>query len=72
MVGGDCVTVFSPSGERLRSFGTCMVLVRDSLIILMEWQWMVRRIFSWLIVNNHRIQKFTAQGEFLTAVGYSR
>ena len=46
-----------------------MVLVRDSFTILMEWQWMARGIFSWLIVGNHRIQKFTAQGEFLTAVG---
>ena len=55
-----CIHVFSPSGEKLRSFGTGQphgvavdsegnILVTDS--------------------GNHCIQKFTAEGQFLTAVG---
>lgn len=66
--GGHCVTVFSPRGEKLRSFGKqgsregefdlpCGVAVdRDDTILVAD-------------CNNHRIQKFTAKGKFLTAVG---
>ena len=65
---GNCVTVFSPSGEKLQSFGTggssqgqfnspCGIAVDGEGNIL------VADTF------NHRIQKFTAEGRFLTAVG---
>ena len=63
--GGNCVSTFSPSGEKLRSFGTqgsvqgqpCGVTVDGEGNIL------VADTF------NYRIQKFTAEGQFLTAVG---
>ena len=65
---GDCVSVFSPSGEKLRSFGKhgsgqgefqvpCGVAVDGEGNILV------------VDGNNHRIQKFTAEGQFLAAVG---
>ena len=65
---GNCVSVFSPSGELQRSFGTygssqgqfnspCGVAVdkEDNILVADH--------------KNHRIQKFTASGEFLAAVG---
>ena len=69
--GGHCVSVFSPSGEKLRTFGTygsgqgqfqspCGVAVDD------EWNILVAD------GDNHRIQKFTPEGQFLTAVGAKR
>ena len=70
--GGDCVSVFSPSGEKLRSFGKhgsgqgefnnpCGVAMDGEGNILVEDR------------KNHRIQKFTAGGQFLAAVGtYTR
>ena len=65
---GHCVSVFSPSGEKLRTFGTrgsgqgqfwspCGVAVDG------EWNILVADS------GNHRIQKFTPEGQFLTAVG---
>ena len=64
----SCVTVFSPSGAKLRSFGTLGshrgqfdypygVTVDDEGNILVADH------------NNHRIQKFTADGKFLAAAG---
>ncbi len=66
--GGHRVSVFSPSGEKIRSFGEhgsgegqflypCGVGVDGEGNILVADN------------NNHRIQKFTAQGEFIMAVG---
>ena len=66
--GVHCVSVFSPSGEKLRSFGThgsgqgqfdspCGVAVDGEGNILVADYY------------NHRIQKFTAEGQFLAAVG---
>ena len=66
--GGNCVSVFSPSGKKLRSFGTkgssqgqfncpCGVTVDGEGNILVA------------DTNNNRIQKFTTEGQFLTAVG---
>ena len=63
-----CVSLFSPNGEKLRSFGTlgsgqgrfkhpCGVAVDGEGNILVADG------------NNSRIQKFTADGEFLAAVG---
>ena len=63
-----CVSVFSPSGHKLRSFGTlgsgqgqfrgpCGVAVDgEGNILVADY-------------GNHLIQKFTAEGQFLTAVG---
>ena len=66
--GSDCVSVFSPSGHKLRSFGTWgsgqgqfkgprgVVVDGEGNILVADYA-------------NHRIQKFTAEGQFLTAVG---
>ena len=65
---GHCVSVFSPRGEKLRSFGThgsgkgqfqfpTGVTVDGEGNILVVDQ------------HNHRIQKFTLKGQFVTAVG---
>ncbi len=65
---GHRVSIFSSSGEKLRSFGThgsgqgqligpCGVAVDGEGNILVADK------------NNHRIQKFTAEGQFLTSVG---
>ena len=67
-VGACCVSVFSPSGEKLRSFGSrgsgqgqfegpCGVTVDGEGNILVADN------------RNHHIQKFTPEGQFLTAVG---
>ena len=65
---GHCVSVFSPSGEKLLSFGTegsgrgqfwCpsgVAVDSDNNILVAD-------------CFNHRIQKFTSDGQFLTAVG---
>ena len=66
--GGNCICVFSPSGEKLRSFGKrgsgqgkfdcpCGVAVDGEGNILVADE------------NNRCIQKFTAEGQFLAAVG---
>ena len=63
-----CVTVFTPSGKKLRSFGTygpglgqfdhpCGLALDDVGNILVADS------------QNHRIQKFTADGKFLAAAG---
>ena len=63
-----CVSVFSPSGEKLRSFGTCgsgqgqfecpygVAVDCEGNILVADY-------------INDRIQKFTAEGQFLAAVG---
>ena len=66
--GGNCISVFSPSGEKRRSFGEhgsgqgefnnpCGVAVDGEGNILVADG------------KNHRIQKFTAEGQFLASVG---
>ena len=66
--GGNCVSVFSQSGDKLQSFGTegsgqgqfmhpYGVAVDGEGNILVADR------------DNHRIQKFTAEGQFLAAVG---
>ena len=65
---GHCVSIFSPAGEKLQSFGSqgsgqgqfngpCGVAVDDGGNILV------------VDGDNHRIQKFTSDGKFITAVG---
>ena len=68
--GGHCVSVFTPEGQKIRSFGSKgtshgqfdrpegVAVDKDDNIIVMDY-------------GNHRIQKFTAEGKFLTAVGTS-
>ena len=65
---GHCITVFSPSGEKIRTFGSTgsaqgqlnkprgVAVDGDGNILVADR-------------GNHRIQKFTAGGKFLTAVG---
>jgi tripartite motif-containing protein 2/3/tripartite motif-containing protein 71 len=66
--GGHCVSVFSPSGEKLSSFGTHGSgpgqLDRPREIALDGKE-------NILVVDygNHRIQKFTPEGQLLTSVG---
>ena len=66
--GGHCVSVFSPNGEKLRSFGTGGSGVRQfkypfGLAVDGEGNILVADC------NNNRIQKFTAEGQFFAAVG---
>ena len=67
---GHCVSVFSPSGEKIRSlnFGSKgsahgQFLCPRGVAVDVEGNILVVDGF------NHRIQKFTEGGEFLTAVG---
>ena len=65
---GHCVSVFSPSGQKIQSFGThgsgqgqfdCpygIAIDGDGNILVTDY-------------NNHRLQKFTLKGQFLAAVG---
>ena len=65
---GHCVSTFSPTGEKIRSFGSqgsgqgqfgtpCSVAVDDDGNILVVDD------------ENHRIQKFTTDGKFIATVG---
>ena len=64
---GDCVSVFSHSGEKHRSFGTHgsgQGHFRDPFGVAVDGEENI------LIADkNHHIQKFTAEGHFLAAVG---
>ncbi len=67
--GGNC-TVFSPSGERLRSFvthGSGHGQFQYSLGVGVAVDGKENILVA--DTDNNRMQKFTAQGEFLTAVG---
>ena len=67
-VGKHCVSVFSPSGEKLRSFGklgyhneqfnhpSALAVDGDGNILVVDG-------------DNHCVKKFSADGQFLTAVG---
>ena len=63
---GHCVSIFSPSGEKLQSFGTHgsgkgqFAFPRGVALDGMG---------NILVVDNHCIQKFTIDGQFITAVG---
>ena len=65
---GKCVSVFSSSGDNLRSFGTegsgqGQFINPHGVAVDGEGNILVADC------NNHRIQKFTAKGQFLTAEG---
>ena len=64
----NCVSVFSPSGDKLLSFGTKgsgqgQFKYPSGVAVDGEGNILVADN------DNHRIQKFTAEGQFLTAVG---
>ncbi len=66
--GGRCVSIFSPQGEKIRSFGshgeapgefncpTGVAVDRDSNILVADF-------------DNDRIQKFSSDGKFIKSVG---
>ena len=66
--GGHCISIISPSGEKIRKFGSegsaqgqfneprGVAVDGDDNILVVDG-------------SNHRIQKFTGDGKFLTAVG---
>ena len=65
---GHSVSVFSPSGEKLRTFGTFgsgQGQFRSPRGVAVDDDWNI------LVADgvNHRIQNFTPEGQFLTAVG---
>ena len=64
----NCISVFSPSGDKLRSFGTegsgqGQFMNPHGVAVDGEGNILVADSY------NHRIQKLTAKGQFLTAVG---
>ena len=64
----NCVSVFSPNGDKLRSFGTKgsgqgQFMHPSGVAVDGEGNILVADS------DNNRIQKFTAEGQFLTAVG---
>lgn len=66
--GRSCVTVFSPSGERLRVFGSCgsgQGQFKKPRGIALDDKGNIFVTDS----GNNRIQKLTAEGQFLAAVG---
>ncbi len=66
--GGHCVTVFSPTGERLQSFGShgsAEGQFKNPFGVAVDGEENVLVADCW----NHRIQKFTTQGKFFKAVG---
>ena len=65
---GHCVSVFSPSGEKLRTFGTRgsgQGQFRSPSGVAVDDEWNIFVADG----GDHRIQKFTPEGQFLTAVG---
>ena len=66
--GGHCISVFTPEGHKIRSFGSRgsaqgqfsfprgVAVDRDDNIIVMDCE-------------NYRVQKFTSEGKFLVTVG---
>ena len=65
---GHCVTVFSPSGEKLQSFGAYGASQRQfdhPSAVAVDYEDNILVVDT----DNNRIQKFTSQGRFITAVG---
>ena len=63
---GHCVSIFSPSGEKLRSFGS---LGSGKGQFSSPRGVALDGMGNILVVDNHRIQKYTIDGQFITAVG---
>ena len=66
--GGRCISIFSPSGEKIRTFGSKGSAQGQ---FNLPYGVAVDGDGNILVVDryNHHIQKFTADGKFLTAVG---
>ena len=65
---GNCISIFSPSGEKIRTFGSkgsTQGQFREPRGVAVDGD---RNILV-ADESNHRIQKFTEDGKFLTAVG---
>ena len=65
---GHCVSVFSPSGDKLQTFGTYgsgQEQFQNPRGVAVDGEWNILVADS----GNDRIQKFTPEGQFLTAVG---
>ena len=62
---GHCMSVFSPGGEKLRSFGTCGSGQGQFQHVAVDGEGNILVADTY----NHRIQKFTLKGQFVTAVG---
>ena len=60
--GAKCVSVFSPAGEKLRSFGSGKISNPHSVAVSEDGDIVVAS-------GGHCIQKFTSNGEFITTVG---
>ena len=65
---GDCISIFSPSGEKIRTFGSkgsAQGQFNDLHGVAVDGNGNI------LVAdrNNHRIQKFTGDGKFITSVG---
>ena len=68
VVTSNCVSVFSPSGDKILSFGTKgsgQGQFMNPYGVAVDGEGNILVADS----DNHRIQKFTAEGQFLTAVG---
>ena len=68
VAGRDCISIFSPNGKKIRSFGSkgsARGQFREPRGVAVDGDGNI------LVADgdNHRIQKFTADGKFLTAVG---
>ena len=66
--GEDCVTVFSPSGDKVLTFGTHGSGDGEFVCpkgVAVDGEGNILVVDS----GNHRIQKFTGEGHFITAVG---
>ena len=66
--GGNCISIFSPSGEKIRTFGRKGYMHRESLIdhgvVAVDGRGSILVIDG----DNHCIQIFKGDGKFLTAV----
>ena len=67
-LGGNCVSLFNPGGEKITSFGTHGT---DQGKFSSPWGVAVDDEGNIVVADkgNHRIQKFTSTGQFLSAVG---
>ena len=68
--GGKCISIFSPSGEKIRTFGSkgsAQGQFDDPRGVAVDGDGNILVVDG----NNHRILKFTSGGKFLTAVGQS-
>ena len=66
--GGSCISILTPEGERIRSFGTAG---SGNGQFLNPYGVAVDKEDNIYVVDNgnHRVQKFTSEGNFVAAVG---